>query len=127
MISAFLLTVNLGAQTPKDLALLNRAFQPDARQRLTERYEDSRKNPNELQAVLSGLFLFYKSFLSSQDQNRCNFSPSCSEFGLEAVKEFGVVRGAVCTLDRLTRCNGFSRKQYDVDLKKQVLLDPVQW
>ncbi len=59
MISAFLLAINISAQTPGDFALLDRAFQPAPKQRLTERYRDSRKNPNELQAVLSGLFLFY--------------------------------------------------------------------
>jgi putative membrane protein insertion efficiency factor len=120
-------SICLRAQTQADFALLQQAFQPASTVKLTERFSLSRNNPNELQAVLSGLFLFYKAFISSQDQNRCNFHPSCSEYGLQAVKKLGIVRGAMCTFDRLTRCNGLSPAQYDFDLKTGLLKDPVQW
>lgn len=110
-----------------DVALLQQAFKPAPRAKLSEQFSLSRENPNELQAVLSGLFLVYKSFLSSQDNQRCSFHPSCSEFGLEAVKKLGVVRGIICTCDRLTRCNGFSPAQYEVDLDMRRLKDPVGW
>jgi uncharacterized protein len=95
--------------------------------RLTDRYEDSRRNPNELQAVLSGFFLLYKNFVSSQDQNQCAFAPSCSEYGLQAVKRYGVIRGGMSTFDRLTRCNGFSTIKYKMDPRTMRLADPVSW
>jgi putative component of membrane protein insertase Oxa1/YidC/SpoIIIJ protein YidD len=125
----FLLTSELYAQSiqHQDIALLNQAFSTQPKVRLGEQFSLSRENPNELQAVFSGLFLFYKSFLSSQDNQRCSFHPSCSEFGLEAVKKFGVVRGIICTCDRLTRCNGFSPQQYEIDLEHRRLNDPVEW
>lgn len=128
-IFSFLLvnSICLHAQTRDDFVLLQQAFQPTTTLNLTERYSLSRKNPNELQAVLSGLFLFYKAFISSQDQNRCNFHPGCSEYGLQAVKKLGIVRGAICTFDRLTRCNNLSPTQYDFDLKTGLLQDPIQW
>lgn len=110
-----------------DLALLNRAFAATPKTRLTDQFSLSKENTNELQAVLSGLFLFYKSFLSSQDNQRCSFHPSCSEFGLEAVKKLGVIRGVMCTCDRLTRCNGFSPQQYEIDFERRRLKDPVKW
>ena len=110
-----------------DVSLLQQAFSAKPKVRLTEQFSLSRENTNELQFVLSGLFLFYKSFFSSQDNQRCSFHPSCSEFGLEAVKKLGVVRGIVCTCDRLTRCNGFSPKQYEIDMERRVLKDPVKW
>ncbi len=111
----------------RDVSLLHQAFSAKPKVRLSEQFSLSRENPNELQAVLSGLFLFYKSFLSSQDNQRCSFHPSCSEYGLEAVKKLGVVRGIMCTCDRLTRCNGFSPQQYDIDLERRRLKDPVEW
>ncbi|MFN0036375.1 MAG: membrane protein insertion efficiency factor YidD [Saprospiraceae bacterium] len=110
-----------------DISLLQKAFAVAPKVRLSEQFALSRENPNELQAVLSGLFLFYKSFFSSQDNQRCSFHPSCSEYGLEAVKKFGVVRGIIGTFDRLTRCNGFSPEQYDIDMQRRVLKDPVEW
>ncbi len=114
-------------QFGNDVSILQQAFSAKPKVRLTEQFSLSQENSNELQFVLSGLFLFYKSFFSSQDNQRCSFHPSCSEFGLEAVKKLGVVRGIVCTCDRLTRCNGFSPKQYEIDLEKRVLKDPVGW
>lgn len=111
----------------KDIALLNQAFTPPARARLSDQFSLSRENTNELQTVLSGLFLVYKSFFSSQDNQRCSFHPSCSEFGLEAVKKLGIVKGVICTCDRLTRCNGFSPEQYEIDVKMRRLKDPVSW
>lgn len=111
----------------KDIALLNQAFTPPAKARLSDQFGMSKENTNELQAVLSGLFLVYKSFFSSQDNQRCSFHPSCSEFGLEAVKKLGIVKGIICTCDRLTRCNGFSPEQYEIDVKMRRLKDPVSW
>jgi putative component of membrane protein insertase Oxa1/YidC/SpoIIIJ protein YidD len=111
----------------QDIALLNQAFGAAPKVRLAQQYSLSKENSNELQAVLSGLFLVYKSFFSSQDNQRCSFHPSCSEFGLEAVKKLGVIRGIICTCDRLTRCNGFSQEQYEIDFERRVLKDPVGW
>jgi uncharacterized protein len=127
MIFACLTAIELSAQSHTDFALLRDAFAPAHTHRLTEQFSDSRKNPNELQAILSGLFLFYKTVLSSQDQNRCNFHPSCSEYGLQAVKKLGMVRGVICTFDRLSRCNGLSPELYEADMQKKLLLDPVKW
>ncbi len=31
---------------------------------------------------------------------------SCSNFGVNAIKELGVIKGICLTADRLTRCNG---------------------
>lgn len=122
-----LIANGLGAQHASDWQIVQDAFAPPPKVRLTERYADSQNNPNELQFVLSGLFLAYKAFISNQDQNRCAFAPSCSEYGLQAVKKFGVVRGVVSTTDRLLRCNGYSPEKYTIDPKAMRLSDPVQW
>ena len=35
----------------------------------------------------------------------CQFHPSCSNYGAEAIKEFGLIRGSFIASDRITRCN----------------------
>jgi putative component of membrane protein insertase Oxa1/YidC/SpoIIIJ protein YidD len=110
-----------------DVSILKQAFAITPKVRISEQHTLSKKNTNELQWVLSGLFLAYKSFFSSQDYQSCSFHPSCSEFGLEAVKKLGVIRGLMCTCDRLTRCNGFSPDQYEIDMERRILKDPVKW
>lgn len=86
-------------------------------------YSEAKQNKNEMQFVFSNLFLFYKTFVSSQDMSVCTFSPSCSEFGILAVKKYGLVMGGVRTMDRLTRCNGLSPEKYAIDPKSRTLID----
>jgi hypothetical protein len=86
-------------------------------------YEFAKGNTNELQAIFSGLFLFYKYAISSQDYNKCSFTPSCSEYGLLSVKKHGVVVGIISTIDRLQRCNGLSPTKYEIDMDARLLID----
>ncbi|MBK9510823.1 MAG: membrane protein insertion efficiency factor YidD [Cytophagaceae bacterium] len=86
-------------------------------------HNEAKNNKNKIEVVFSGLFLFYKTFFSSQDLTVCTFSPSCSEFGILAVKKFGVIKGGVMTMDRLTRCNGLSPSNYEIDKKTMLLKD----
>ena len=117
----------LPAQNQGDFDLLQTAFFPTKNIKLVDKYQESKSNPNEIQAVLSGLFLTYKALISSQDQTRCNFTPSCSEYGLLAVKKLGIIKGGISTLDRMTRCNGMNRENYEFDLQTLLLRDPVKW
>ena len=86
-------------------------------------FEIAKGSTNELEAVFSGLFLFYKYAVSSQDLNKCSFSPSCSEYGMIAVKKYGPVVGMLATFDRLHRCNGLSPENYEIDMKQLKLID----
>lgn len=43
----------------------------------------------------------------------CRFTPTCSQYAIDAVREWGIVVGAVLTLFRLIRCNPFSKGGYD--------------
>ena len=86
-------------------------------------YSEARDNENELQLTFSMLFLFYKSFISSQDNSKCNFTPSCSEYALQCIKKFGLIKGSLNALDRLSRCNGLAPEQYEVDEKQHLLID----
>jgi uncharacterized protein len=98
-----------------------RAVLPDGNMKIV--YNQAKNNKNEVQFAFSTLFLAYKSFFSSQDLTVCTFTPSCSEFGILSVKKFGVIKGGIMTMDRLTRCNGLSPQNYEVDKKTLLLKD----
>ena len=86
-------------------------------------FNQAKNNKNEVQFAFSTLFLAYKTFFSSQDLSVCTFTPSCSEFGILSVKKYGVVKGGIMTMDRLTRCNGLSTQNYQMDKKTLLLID----
>lgn len=43
----------------------------------------------------------------------CRFSPSCSQYGLEAISKYGVVKGGIMTSWRILRCNPWNKGGYD--------------
>ena len=48
---------------------------------------------------------FYRRFLSPLKPPTCRFTPSCSEYALEAIAEHGALKGLLLTLRRLARCH----------------------
>lgn len=62
-------------------------------------------DPSPLKLLALAAITFYRSYISPTQGPRCGFYPSCSAFGLQAVREHGAIRGMMMTTDRLTRCN----------------------
>jgi uncharacterized protein len=89
----------------------------------TKPFSFNKKSKNEIDFVFSNLFWCYKSFFSSQDINKCNFTPSCSEYALASIRKKGVFKGALQTFDRLSRCNGLAPEQYAIDPHTHLLID----
>ena len=50
----------------------------------------------------------YRALLSPLLGARCKYHPSCSRYALDAVSEYGVLRGLVLAAWRLLRCNPWS-------------------
>jgi putative membrane protein insertion efficiency factor len=66
-----------------------------------------------LTAVLLAPIRLYQRFVSPALPRRCKYYPTCSAYAVDAVRELGVLRGAVLAGWRLLRCNPFSRGGYD--------------
>jgi hypothetical protein len=92
----------------------------------SESYAFARDTKNEVQTIFSGLFLFYKYFVSSQDVVSCVFYPSCSVYALQTIQKNGIIVGTMATFDRLCRCNGLSPDKYDIHKESRLFYDPVQ-
>ncbi len=61
------------------------------------------------------LFLLrsYKKYLSPHLGRNCRFTPTCSEYAMEAVETHGAVKGLVLAVWRVARCNPFGKYGYD--------------
>jgi len=40
---------------------------------------------------------------------RCRYSPSCSTYGREAIRRYGLAKGAALAASRIARCNPFAK------------------
>lgn len=49
----------------------------------------------------------YQCTLAHWIGGRCRFHPSCSEYGIQALRRHGAVRGGWLTLRRIGRCHPF--------------------
>jgi len=43
----------------------------------------------------------------------CRFTPSCSQYGVEAIQKYGALKGGWLTLKRIGRCHPFNPGGYD--------------
>lgn len=78
---------------------------------------------NKSSNIVSKLINFYQLFISTQDENSCVFSQSCSQFSKEAIQKFGVLHGLLITSDRLLRCHPLGRYYYSLDFNSHLLKD----
>lgn len=57
--------------------------------------------------------LFYRQFISPLTPPSCRFTPTCSQYALEALRRHGVLRGSWLTIRRLLRCHPWGGSGYD--------------
>ena len=85
-----------------------------------------KNSTNEVEATASLLFLFYKSFLSSQDMNSCVFTPSCSVYAIESLQKDNPFKAYLKIFDRLSRCHPLiANKEYPVNSNLGKYYDPA--
>jgi uncharacterized protein len=65
------------------------------------------------QRLALGFLRAYKLMFSPMFAGSCRFHPSCSDYAVEAVARFGVVRGSFLSARRLARCNPFGAHGLD--------------
>ena len=57
--------------------------------------------PSPGQKVTEGLIRIFQKYISPVDGDRCPCYPTCSQYGLEAIRKHGALVGTVMTVDRL--------------------------
>ena len=67
--------------------------------------------------IFSTLFLFlikiYQYLISPLLGQSCRFTPSCSQYGVEAIKKHGPFKGGWLTLKRIGRCHPWGGHGHD--------------
>jgi uncharacterized protein len=66
----------------------------------------------------------YQRVISPALPQRCRYEPTCSRYAVQAIDEFGILRGLVLAAWRLLRCNPWSHGGYDpVDAQRVFNVD----
>jgi len=68
---------------------------------------------NALSNIFIGLIKFYQYSISPLLGASCRYVPSCSQYGIEALKKYGIIKGSYLTIKRVFSCNPFGGHGHD--------------
>jgi putative membrane protein insertion efficiency factor len=68
---------------------------------------------NPLKTVLVWMIRGYQKLISPALPRSCKYYPSCSQYAVDALTQYGTARGLVLAAWRLLRCNPLSYGGYD--------------
>lgn len=66
-----------------------------------------------LNSLLIGLIRAYQLLLSPLLGGSCRYTPTCSQYGIEALRRYGPAKGLWLTLKRLGRCHPWGGHGHD--------------
>ncbi|MEE8704350.1 MAG: membrane protein insertion efficiency factor YidD [Olsenella sp.] len=72
---------------------------------------------NDGRSRVARAFLFlirgYQRYISPILPDSCIYSPTCSQYAIEAISKYGAAKGSWLAFRRILRCNPFHRGGYD--------------
>ena len=67
-----------------------------------------------LKKGIISLIRFYQKYLSPLKwRTHCIYTPTCSEYAVQAISKYGIIKGILLFVWRILRCNPFSKGGYD--------------
>jgi hypothetical protein len=66
-----------------------------------------------MKTILIRLIQFYRVAISPLYPPMCRFQPTCSQYAIEAISRFGVLKGSILAIRRILRCHPFHPGGYD--------------
>ncbi|HOT88678.1 MAG TPA: membrane protein insertion efficiency factor YidD [Bacteroidales bacterium] len=70
-----------------------------------------------MKKLVSKIFIFfirlYQLILSPILPKSCRYTPSCSEYGIEAINKYGPFKGGYLTIKRIISCGPWGKSGYD--------------
>ncbi len=72
-----------------------------------------------LKKLMILLIRIYQKFISPLLPNVCRYTPSCSQYCIEALQVHGVLKGSLLGLKRILRCHPWGGSGYDPVPPKQ--------
>ena len=86
------------------------------------------KKYNPISLLLGSSLYVYQNVFSKHISADCLFTPGCSEFSKQAIKEYGLLKGTLLSIERVNRCNRIAAtdlRHSEIDPKTNRYPDPV--
>ncbi len=59
------------------------------------------------------LIQLYQKYISPLKRSCCIYTPTCSQYAIEAIVKYGALKGGFLACKRILRCNPFAKGGYD--------------
>ncbi|MEA5004369.1 MAG: membrane protein insertion efficiency factor YidD [Christensenella sp.] len=66
-----------------------------------------------MKKAILALIRFYRKAISPYFRPCCRYTPTCSQYAIEAVTKYGALKGSFLAIKRILRCNPFFHGGYD--------------
>lgn len=63
-----------------------------------------------MKKLLLAMIRFYQKHISSNTPPSCRYTPTCSQYAVEAITKYGALKGGWLALRRILRCHPFSKR-----------------
>ena len=64
-----------------------------------------------MKIILIKIIRFYQKYLSAlKGRATCIYTPTCSQYAIEAIEKYGALKGGWLAFKRICRCNPFSKR-----------------
>lgn len=60
-----------------------------------------------MKTLMLAMIRFYRRHISPHTLAHCRFSPTCSQYAIDAITKYGALKGGWLALRRLLRCHPF--------------------
>jgi len=66
-----------------------------------------------MKKLILSIINLYRKYISPMRAPCCIYSPTCSEYAIDAISKYGAFKGGFLAIKRILRCNPFSKGGYD--------------
>lgn len=71
------------------------------------------KGMSLIKKIIICIVKLYRKYISPLKKPCCRFTPTCSQYAIEAIEKYGVLKGLYLSIKRILRCNPFCKGGYD--------------
>ena len=53
---------------------------------------------------------FYRYFISPLSPPTCKFNPTCSQYAIDSIEEYGAIKGSILSIKRISKCHPLNKE-----------------